>query len=830
LADEKATNDGPGAGFLEDVDTIDALPLADAPTVDGVPRSGGSSPATSGRVAPPEAIGPYRILGILGEGGMGTVYEAEQQQPRRRVALKVIRGGSYVDDRRVTMFRREIETLARLDHPNIGAIYDAGRTEDGQHFFAMELVRGRTLDAWLGARRGPVDAQEVRLRLRLIVSICRAVHYAHQRGVIHRDLKPSNIVVPDREGPGAESELPAVKVLDFGLARITDSDIAAPTLVTEIGTIRGTIPYMSPEQTRGNPGAVDVRSDVYALGIILYEALTGVRPYETESSSLLDAIRIVCEQPPAPLRRAWKGPRAPDADLQTIVGKALEKEPDRRYASAAALAEDLQLYLDSRPILARAPSAAYQLRKFARRNRVLVAGIAATFLALVVGVAASTTFAVREAAQRRAAESARHDLQEVADFQRGMLAGVDARGMGSALGRDLRSRLEKSRRGRGATDAEVAAALGGLDEALAGVNLTDTALGLLDESVLARALEAARTRFAGQPLVAAELLRSIGATYHRLGLFDRAEEPLLSARTTCERLLGPHAATTLDVVQELGTLYLHQGRLAEAEPLLSAVLESRRRTLPPDDDRVLSAMNDLALLYGDAERLEESEALFAEAVKAQVVRHGEEDPYSLTLLHNYAWTLIRLGKHDLAESAATRALAGRRKHLGDEHPETTESINNLAVLYRRMGRFEEAERLYLEDYETSRRLLGDEHPDLLVTMTNLGRLYTVQGKYREAEALLSRAVATSRKVQPQGFFGTGFTLQALGDALVGLERFAEAEAALLEAHAIILAAFGPGAEALRRPDESLAALYEKTGRPAKAEAWRTSLAKEGATP
>ncbi len=830
MADETATRDDSGAAPLEDVDTIDTLPLADAPTVDGVPQVGGARPAASGRVAPPESIGPYRILGILGEGGMGTVYEAEQQQPRRRVALKVIRGGSYVDEQRVTMFRREIETLARLDHPNIGAIYDAGRTEDGQHFFAMELVRGRTLDAWLGARRGPVDTQEVRLRLRLIVSICRAVHYAHQRGVIHRDLKPSNVVVPDSEGPGAAGELPAVKVLDFGLARITDSDVAAPTLVTEIGTIRGTIPYMSPEQTRGNPGAVDVRSDVYALGIILYEALTGVRPYETESSSLLDAIRIVCEQPPAPLRRAWKGPRAPDADLQTIVGKALEKEPDRRYASAAALAEDLQLYLESRPILARAPSAAYQLRKFARRNRALVAGIAATFLALVVGVVASTTFAVREAAQRRAVEAARRDLQEVADFQRGMLAGVDARRMGSALGRDLRSRLEASRRERGVTDAEVSAALQGLDEALAGVNLTDTALGLLDEQVLARALEAARTRFVRQPLVAAALLSSIGSTYHRLGLFDRAEEPLLSARATCERLLGANDATTLDVVHELGTLYLHQGRLGEAEPLLVGVLKARRRFLPSDDDRVLSAMNDLALLYGDAERLEESEALFAEAVKAQVARHGAEDPYSLTLLHNYAWTLIRLGKYDLAEPAATRALAGRRKKLGNEHPETTESINNLAVLYRRMGRLEEAERLYLEDYETSRRLLGDEHPDLLVTMTNLGRLYTVQGKYREAEALLARAAATSRRVQPPGFFGTGFTLQALGDALVGLERYSEAEAALLEAHAIILAAFSPGAEALRRPVESLVTLYEKTGRPEKAETWRRSLSKEGDTP
>ena len=290
----------------------------DGPTLDG--ESAGRP--SSGRL--PQTIGRYRIVGKLGEGGMGIVFEAEQQNPRRRVALKIIRGGSLVDEQRVRMFQREVNTLALLKHPNIGAIYEAGRTEAGEHFFAMELVRGRTLDDYLRHRTGALDTGEIRFRLRLFHSICSAVNYAHQRGVIHRDLKPSNIVVS--EGKDSADALPEIKILDFGLARITDTDVEAATAVTEIGVIKGTLPYMSPEQTRGNPDEIDLRSDVYSLGVILFEMLTGGRPYDTKNTSLVDALRIICERPPLSLRQAWSGARGPDADLETIIGKALEKE------------------------------------------------------------------------------------------------------------------------------------------------------------------------------------------------------------------------------------------------------------------------------------------------------------------------------------------------------------------------------------------------------------------------------------------------------------------------------------------------------------------------
>ncbi len=350
----------------------------------GAVKFGSSDLAAVLREPPPDRIGDYSIRGLLGEGGMGIVYEAQQAHPKRGVALKVVRGGRFVDAEHLRMLEREAATLARLKHPFIASIYESGRTDEGRHYFAMELVRGLPLIDY-------VTKNNLRLTDRLVLfrKVCEAITYAHQRGVIHRDLKPSNILVDSTGTP---------KILDFGLARITDGDAAVTAMITQVGQIQGTLAYMSPEQARGNPDEIDIRSDIYSLGILLYEMLTGEMPYDVRSARIHEAIRIVCDQAPrrpSTIRRALAG------DVETIVLKALEKDVNRRYESCQSFSDDIRRFMDNEPIMARPPSAVYQLRKLVARNKI-PSGFIAAMLVL------SALFVVGLKTQRDDAISARH--------------------------------------------------------------------------------------------------------------------------------------------------------------------------------------------------------------------------------------------------------------------------------------------------------------------------------------------------------------------------------------------------------------------------------------
>jgi len=694
----------------------------------GIPASQSASDyaVTQGLDRTPEhrSIGNYQLLKKLGEGGMGQVWLAEQTTPvRRQVALKLIRAG-MCDETMLQRFQSERQSLAIMDHPSIAKVFEAGATADGQPYFVMEYVPGLPITDYCDQKR-----LGIRKRLELFMQVCEGVQHAHQKSIVHRDIKPANILVVEVDGR------PTARIIDFGLAKAIIPRGFGGAAVTLEGTPLGTPAYMSPEQASPDVADVDTRTDVYSLGVVLYELLTGTLPFDPkqwENKPLDFVLRQLREgNPPRPSTQFNKkastqreaATAAADVrntdptrlvtllrgDLDWITMKALEKNRARRYGTPSEFSADISRYLNDEPVLAGPETAGYRIQKYVVRHR-LALGIAVILLVMVTGFVVTQAVELRRISQERdratrerdRAAKERDRATHITDF----------------LSKMFKVSNPSEARGNSITAREI------LDKASADVGASLTK----------------------DPELQAQMMHVMGDVYDNLGLYARAESLQKESMQIRQRVLGPEHSDTLESANSLAITLSHEGRYADAEKLFRETLDIRRRVLVPEDPDTLKSMNNFAYVLEREGHYAEAEKLFRETIDTRRRVLGPEHPYTLASMGNLAGVLDGEGRYAEAEKLDRETLEIQRRVLGPEDPSTLLSMNSLANVLDDESRYAEAEKLYRETLDIRRRVLGDEHMDTLQSMNNLGSVLDHEGHSSEAEKLYRETLEIQRRV------------------------------------------------------------------------------------
>jgi len=855
---------------------FELLAVSDALSVGALPSASKEGLATTvtkparDPEQPGEFVGPYRLLRPIGEGGFGTVFLAEQREPvRRNVALKLIKLG--MDTRQVVArFEAERQALALMDHPNIARVFDAGATESGRPYFVMELVMGEPIIKYCDSHR-----LTVRERLALFRQVCGAVQHAHTKGIIHRDLKPSNILVSTHDNQ------PFAKVIDFGIAKTLYAPLTSRTVFTDPHQFMGTPAYLSPEQAAGSADT-DTRSDIYALGVVLYELFTGSTPFSSDElhrAGIAAMHRIIRDvEPPSPSTRISQSTgatpsiaanRGVDAralsnvvrgELDWIVMRCLEKDRARRYESVGSLAADIDRYMRGEAVLAAPPSKAYRLQKFIHRHRIGVAAGAAVAAALVAGLGVAL-FGLHSALRARDAEVlARRQAESALEFISEMFGALDPR-MAERYDVKVAEILDPAA-------TKVGSAFAGDTE---GEAVVRAVLGRAYGS-LARYPEALREfgrawdlrKQLGQQDSPQSLtmLHDWGAVLLASGDVVHGREVLQRTWEQRSQLLGPTHADALASLSLLAYAEQLTGDLDSALVDIRSAVREQERTLGPDDRGTLESMCSLADMLGSAGEPEKALGVAHEAATRAALAYGADGDLALTASSIEAELLDDLGRYDEAAVLLERVVGGKERLYGPDHPETLISLdllagilrstgqeargmalsrtvveratrtlgpehpvtltymNNLAQALRQTGQLEEAESIFRRVIMVRREKDGAQAEETLVTLSNLGLLLLQRSAPEEALPLLQEAADGFRATLPPNHWMYGVALLNLGRCQTALHEYMTAEATLLEAHSRLKDSLGETHRRTNQARAALAELYSAWGRPDQAEHWR----------